>query len=58
MPTRNAAYEKLRTLEFDVFYGPIWDNTGHLRIDDEKSMPDNEMFNNFHWYVEGVKIDG
>ncbi|MBQ7593915.1 MAG: BMP family ABC transporter substrate-binding protein [Synergistaceae bacterium] len=53
-----AANEKLRTLEFDVFYGPIWDNTGHLRIDEGESMPDNEMFNNFHWYVEGVKVGG
>ncbi|MBQ6969762.1 MAG: BMP family ABC transporter substrate-binding protein [Synergistaceae bacterium] len=52
-----AAYEKLRTLEFDVFYGPIRDNTGRLRVDEGESMPDNEMFNNFHWYVEGVKIE-
>ena len=52
-----AADEKLRTLEFDVFYGPIIDNTGRLRIEEGESMPDDEMFNRFYWYVEGVKVD-
>ena len=52
-----AADEKLRTLEFDVFYGPIRDNTGHLRVEEGESMPDDEMFNNFDWYVEGVKVE-
>ena len=53
-----AADEKLRTLGFDVFYGPIRDNTGSLRIEAGESMPDDEMFNNFDWYVEGVTIEG
>lgn len=52
-----AAGEKLQTLEFDVFYGPIRDNTGYLRVDEGESMPDDEMFNNFDWYVEGVKLE-
>lgn len=52
-----AADAKLRTLEFDVFYGPIRDNTGALRIGEGESMPDNEMFNRFQWYVEGVKVE-
>ncbi|MBQ7155415.1 MAG: BMP family ABC transporter substrate-binding protein [Synergistaceae bacterium] len=52
-----SADEKLRTLEFDVFYGPITDNTGELRVDEGESMPDNEMFNRFYWYVEGVKVE-
>lgn len=52
-----AAYEKLHTLEFDVFYGPIRDNTGKLRINEGESMPDDEMFNRFYWYVEGVKVE-
>ena len=52
-----AADEKLRTLEFDVFYGPIIDNTGTLRVDEGESLPDDEMFNRFYWYVEGVKVE-
>ncbi len=51
------ADEKLRTLEFDVFYGPIIDNTGYLRVDEGESLPDDEMFNRFYWYVEGVKVE-
>lgn len=51
------ANEKLRTLEFDVFYGSIRDNTGYIRVEEGESMPDNEMFNNFDWYVEGVKVE-
>lgn len=42
MPTRNAAYEKLRTLEFDVFYGLIWDNSGHLVVIRSFQLPDTE----------------
>lgn len=52
-----AADEKLRTLEFDVFYGPIRDNTGRLRIGEGEAMPDDEMFNRFYWYVEGVNVE-
>ena len=51
------ADEKLRTLEFDVFYGPVIDNTGTLRVDEGESLPDDEMFNRFYWYVEGVKVE-
>ena len=52
-----AADEKLRTLEFDVFYGPIKDNSGRLLIEEGESLPDDEMFNRFYWYVEGVKVE-
>ena len=52
-----AAREKLRSRGFDVFYGPIMDNTGHLRVEAGESMPDDEMLNNFDWYVEGVTVE-
>lgn len=52
-----AALEKLQTLESDVFYGPVKDNTGVIRIKEGESMPDDEMFNHFYWYVEGVKVE-
>lgn len=41
---------------FDVFYGPIYDREGTLRVPAGESMPDETMLNEFDWYVEGVKI--
>ena len=50
--------DKLNSGVFDVFYGPVFDNTGKLRIAQGESMTDNAMLNEFDWYVEGVVIDG
>lgn len=52
-----ARLEQLSSSTFDVFYGPIRDNTGWIRIAEEESMTDNSMLNEFDWYVEGVIID-
>ena len=52
------ANERFRSRAFDVFYGPITDNEGRIRIEAGESMSDREMLNNFKWYVEGVKIEG
>jgi len=41
---------------FDVFYGPIVDTEGNLRIGEGENMPDEVMLNSFDWYVEGVCI--
>jgi len=49
--------ERLNSGTFDVFYGPIYDNAGNLRIAQGESMTDNAMLNEFDWYVEGVVID-
>lgn len=49
---------RLNSGTFDVFYGPIYDNEGNLRIAEGESMTDNAMLNEFDWYVEGVVIDG
>ena len=43
---------------FDVFYGPIYENNGRLRVPEGESMSDDEMFNHFDWYVEGVTVEG
>ena len=43
---------------FDVFYGPIYDREGNLRIPAGESMSDEAMLNEFDWYVEGVLIHG
>lgn len=42
---------------FDVFYGPIKDMDGVIRIDAGESMSDYSMLNEFDWYVEGVVFD-
>ncbi|MCQ2098333.1 MAG: BMP family ABC transporter substrate-binding protein [Fibrobacter sp.] len=39
---------------YDVFYGPIYDNQGNIRIEEGESMTDEEMLNHFDWYVKGV----
>lgn len=50
------AREKLEAGTFDVFYGPIIDNEGNLRIAEGENMSDEAMLNQFDWYVEGVII--
>ncbi|MBQ9141331.1 MAG: BMP family ABC transporter substrate-binding protein [Lachnospiraceae bacterium] len=49
--------ERLNSGTYDVFYGPIEDSQGRLRIAKEESMTDNAMLNEFDWYVEGVVLD-
>lgn len=50
----SAEMERLKSGAFDVFYGPIEDNRGNLRIDDGESMTDADMLGHFDWYVKGV----
>ena len=52
------ARERIKSRTFDVFYGPIKDNTGKVRIEEGESMSDEEMLKGFNWYVEGVRIEG
>lgn len=52
-----AVNKKLHDRTFDVFYGPIRDNTGTIRIEQGESMSDSEMLDGFFWYVEGVTIE-
>ncbi|MCR5452301.1 MAG: BMP family ABC transporter substrate-binding protein, partial [Lachnospiraceae bacterium] len=61
VPGTEEAVEKARQLfverSFDVFYGPIIDNKGKLRIPEGESMSEDEMRNHFDWYVEGVTVE-
>lgn len=55
----NVVSEKKAMLDagtYDVFYGPVVDNEGNIRIPEGENMPDEVMLNSFDWYVEGVKI--
>lgn len=46
--------ERISSGTYDVFYGPVYDNKGQLRVQEGESMTDNAMLNEFDWYVEGV----
>ncbi len=45
---------RLMSGTFDVFYGPITDNEGNVRVKEGQSMTDDSLLNDFFWYVEGV----
>jgi len=47
---------KLDAGTFDVFYGPITDNSGQIRVEEGENLSDDTMLNRFDWYVEGVVI--
>ena len=49
-------FHRLSSGSFDVFYGPIRDTEGNLRVAEDESMTDNNMLNEFDWYVEGVVL--
>ena len=48
---------KLQSGNYDVFYGPIEDNTGKIQIPENESMSDYSMLNEFDWYVKGVVLN-
>lgn len=52
-----VAKQKMENGSFDVFYGPIKDNEGVLRIEEGENLSDAAMLNQFDWYVEGVVIN-
>lgn len=53
----DAEMARLKSGMFDVFYGPIEDNKGEVRVLAGESMTDEDMLNNFNWYVKGVVVD-
>ena len=54
----DAEARKFMSGTFDVFYGPITDTDGHVRVREMECMTDTEMLNAFDWYVEGVIVNG
>lgn len=52
----NEEYGKLRSGTYDVFYGPVKDNHGMVRVEEGESMTDVDMLENFDWFVEGVEV--
>lgn len=47
---------KFLSRTFDVFYGPIADTDGNIRVQEMECMTDQELLNAFDWYVEGVVL--
>ena len=41
---------------YDVFYGPVVDIDGNIRINKGENMPDEMLLHAFDWYVRGVNI--
>ena len=50
--------QKIESGSWDVFFGPVKDQNGNVRVQEGESMTDDTMLNAFDWYVEGVVIDG
>lgn len=48
--------KKLKSGTFDVFYGPIKDNEGTLRIEEGENISDQILLLDFDWYAEGVEV--
>ena len=51
-----AAEKRFADFSSDVFYGPVSDNEGNVRVPEGESMSDEAMLSGFDWYVEGVRI--
>ena len=52
-----AEQKKIESGGWDVFFGPVKDQDGNIRVLEGESMTDDAMLNAFDWYVEGVVID-
>ena len=46
--------ELMSNNKFDVFYGPIKDNKGKLRVKAGQNITDHKLLHDFGWFVEGV----
>lgn len=49
--------ERMINGQWDVFYGPIYDNEGYLRVADMENLTDEVLLTEFDWFVDGVVID-
>lgn len=54
----NAEWERMKYGTFDVFYGPVVDQAGTVRVALGESMTDEQMEYRFDWYVQNVIISG
>jgi basic membrane protein A len=52
------AEKRLSTTNWDVFYGPIYDQQGNLRVREGENISDAELVQHFDWFVQGVEEMG
>ena len=50
----DAARAKILSGTWDVFYGPLYDNTGALKVAEGEKLSDADITGNLTWYVQGV----
>lgn len=50
-----TAMARFRSGKWDVFYGPIYDQRGVLRVAGDENMSDDEVSQHFDWLVRGVE---
>ena len=48
---------QLRYTNRDVFYGPVKDNRGNIRIPAGHNLSDQAINSRMDWYVEGISVD-
>ena len=48
------AKNNIKEQKFHVFQGPIYDQTGELKVKEGETMTDEELLN-FNWFVKGVE---
>lgn len=47
--------ERFRSRRWGVFYGPIYDQSGVLRVTEDEIMSDEEILQKFDWFVQGIE---
>ena len=50
-------WDRLKRGTFDVFFGPVTDRDGIVRVEEGENMSDDVLLNRFDWYVEGVAFN-
>lgn len=53
----NKEFRKMQQEYYDIFYGPIYDTTGRLRVNKGENMSDEALKYQFDWYVNGVVLN-
>lgn len=51
----DATLKRFSDGDWDVFFGPVYDSEGNLRVAEGESMTDEQMLNGFDWLVMGAE---
>ena len=52
-----AEQNRIMTGRYDVFFGPVTDTDGFVRVRKGENLPDTELLEHMDWYVEGVDVE-